>query len=95
MENEVFIYFSNGLEVAAERNGDCFITDGKPEFPDDLSVVTISDLSQEFELHNVEIVECASSDERYWFSFRERTREEMTIQMLTDCILELSQEVYS
>ena len=96
------IGFANGSEITAELNGTCFITDVKPEFPEDLTVVTVTCGDEASELHNVEIIECASVDGRYWFSFRELSPEEKrqreledAIQMLTDCLLEMSEAVYA
>ena len=98
----VSIRFKDGTGLNAERNGDCYITDTKPDFPEDLSVVWIGDGSSETALHNAELTECAVTDGRYWFAFIEtpadvlRQRElEDTIQMLTDCLLEMSELVYS
>ena len=98
----VRIRFKDGAELTAERNGDCYITDTKPNFPDDLSVVWINNGAYETVIKNAEIAECAAVDGRYWFAFIEtpaevlRQRElEDTIQMLTDCLLEMSELIYS
>ena len=108
----VTITFANVTEITAERNGDCFITETKPEFPDDLSTVIIEKLESDeqfddyepmpYDLRNLKIAECASVDGRYWFSLYELTDEERyraelesTIQMLTDCLLEMSEQIYS
>ena len=100
----VKLSFTNGLMISAELNGNCFITDARPDFPDDLSSVTVES-DEEFykrEYHNVELIECTCLDSRYWFALRERSPEEMrqkelddTIQMLTDCLLEMSELIYS
>ena len=96
------IIFSNGAEITTQSNGNCFITDIKPEFPDDLSVVMIDEQSTQTVFKNAELIECASIDNRYWFAFRELSIEEIrqkeledTIQMLTDGILEISETVYA
>ena len=98
----VTIRFKNAEEITAEQNGDCYITEAKPDFPDDLSYVIIVDAVRRYALRDVAIVDCASIDGRYWFVFRElspgeiRERElESTIQMLTDCLLEISEQIYS
>lgn len=98
----VSLLFVDGAEIEADQNGTCFITDTKPNFPDDLSVVTVSGLSGEYILHNAELIECASVDGRYWFAFRELSTDELrqieydnTIQVLTDCLLEMSETVYA
>ena len=96
------ITFSNGLVVQADVNGTCYITDSKPDFPDDLSNVTISDGTTERVIRQVEIIECHPFDDRYWFGLYELSPEELkqkeledTIQMLTDCLLEMSEQIYS
>lgn len=50
---------------------------------------------------DAELVECASIDGRYWFTFNEmseaqkKEREtQAVIDMLTDCILEMSEIIY-
>ena len=98
------ITFSDGTTITAERNGDCFITDVKPDFPDDLATVTISDTSYEYVLHDAELIECASVDGKYWFAFNEKPEEQilkeeiaklqMQNEFLEGCIMEMSEEVY-
>lgn len=68
---KVRIAFKNGTEIEAEANGSSMITDIKPEFPPDLSEVTVAGAGGERVYRNAEIIECASVDGRYWFSFRE------------------------
>ena len=63
------IKFKDGTSITAEQNGSCYITATKPEFPEDLTEVTVGDE----ELHNVRIVECASVDGRYWFTMLQAT----------------------
>lgn len=65
------IIFKNGMGIEAEENGSSLITESRPEFPTDLSVVTVSGNNGERIYRNAEIIECASVDGRYWFSFRE------------------------
>ena len=36
------ITFKNGIEIEAEVNGSCYIVDSKPDFPVDLSEVTVT-----------------------------------------------------
>ena len=40
---KVKITFKDGTEMEAEVNGSCYIVDGKPDFPIDLSEVTVSE----------------------------------------------------
>lgn len=72
---EVTITFTDGSEVSAELNGNCYITDERPEIPDDLSEVTVTG-AEEKTYHNARLLVCASVDGRFWFSFLEETREE-------------------
>jgi len=101
---DIKITFANGSGLDAEVNGNCYITDEKPEFPDDISVVTVTADDPYYNriYHNAQIIECASTDGRYWFTFRElspvevRLKElEDTNQILTDCLLEMSEMIYS
>ena len=95
---EVKIIFSEGPEIEAEKNGNSYIVDEKPEFPTDLETVTIEENGTETELHNAQIIECASVDGRYWFTIQEipeDTIEKATmkaqidyIAMMTDIDLE-------
>ena len=62
---EAKITFKNGQEMTVEKNGDSYITQTKPEFPADLSVVTVESEDGNREYRNAEIVECASIDGRY------------------------------
>lgn len=70
------IIFKNGKEIEAEVNGSCYITAEKPDFPADLSEVTVEGENEKL-LHNVEIIEAASVDGRYWFTLRELTEQEL------------------
>ena len=91
----------------AEQNGDCYIVDRKAEILVSLDgvydvTITADEPYNNRIYHNAELIECASVDGRYWFSFRElspmelRLRElEETNQMLTDCMLEISEQIYS
>lgn len=62
------ITFADGSVIEADKNGDCFIVD-KEFSVDDLSKVTVENDGISQELENVEIVEAASVDGRFWFSF--------------------------
>ena len=85
MEN-VKIIFSDGTELVATQNGNCYIVDEKPNFPADLSTVTVG----EQELENVALVECYSNDGKYWFAFRQLTPEEIWRAEIEDALCELS-----
>ena len=75
---KVTIEFANGLEIEAEVNGSCYIVDEKPDFPTDLSAVSVTDGDGNTkELVEVEINETASVDGRYWFALRELTQQEL------------------
>lgn len=79
------ITFRDGTHLTAEQNGTCFITDSKPDFPDDLSIVRIEGEYTSV-LHNAVLIECASVDGRYWFSFIEKTAEEIEREKLHSTI---------
>lgn len=95
---KVRITFKNGMKMEAEANGSSLITDSRPEFPSDLSTVTVTGADGECIYRDAEIIECASVDNRYWFSFREvpeteRATRQMQanieyIAMMTDVDLE-------
>ncbi len=72
---EVTITFADGSSISAELNGSCYITKKKPTFPEDLSEVTVTG-AEEKTFTNAEVVEAASVDGRYWFSFSEETKDE-------------------
>lgn len=102
---DTIITFADGTIIYAENNGNCYITDTRPAFPDNLSDVTVQisngDTSRGQIYQHAEVIECANVDGRYWFAFRELSPEELrqkelndTIQMLTDCLLEMSETVY-
>ena len=98
---EARIIFKDGTEITAEMNGNCFITQSKPVFPADLSTVTVESEDGEKVFSNAQLIECASVDGRYWFAFNEESPMEATIRelqenndMLTECILEMSEIIY-
>ena len=101
---EATIKFKNGDEITAQVNGDCFITNAKPEFPDDLTNLEITKDGQVTVILEAMLIECASVDGKYWFSFMEkplniRQAEEIEKlknenEMLIECILEMSEVVY-
>ena len=77
------------MEITAEQNGDCYILNSKPVFPSDLSVVTISGETEET-LHNVQVIDCASVDGRYWFTFHQLSEFEAWQASIEDALCELS-----
>jgi hypothetical protein len=75
---KVTIEFVNGLVLEAEVNGNCYIVDEKPDFPVDLSTVSVTDGGGKTKkLVEVKINEAASVDGRYWFALREMTQQEL------------------
>lgn len=72
METVTISWIDGSPTLEAEVNGGSFIVDEKPEFPADLSVVTLSySNGNEVTLNNARIIECASVDGRYWFTIQE------------------------
>ena len=85
-ETAARITFANGSHINAEKNGDCLITNQKRTFPEDLSIVTVECGDQTIVYHNAVLVECASVDGRYWFSFVETPPEALRLQQMQDNI---------
>ena len=99
---EARITFANGSEMTVEKNGDCYILPAQPDFPADLSIVTVESEEEVREYHNPQVTECASIDGRYWFALVEMSNEaaqtaalRARIAMLEDCLLEMSETVYA
>lgn len=95
------ITFNDKTELAVEKNGDCYILEEKPDFPADLSVVTVESEKETRVYRNAFLIECASADGRYWFAFGEESPAETAMRelreandMLTECILEMSEIIY-
>ena len=98
---EALITFADGSELTVEKNGDCYILPTKPDFPDDLSLVTVDGEDGIREYHYAILVECANIDGRYWFAFNDESEADRTIRelqesnaLLTECILEMSEIIY-
>ena len=95
---EAKITFKDGTELTVEKNSDCYILPEKPDFPDDLSIVTVESEDGYRKYHEASLIECASVDGRYWFAFGEtsdtdRATRQMQanieyIAMMTDVDLE-------
>ena len=84
------IIFENDSYIEAEQNGTCFITEEKPTFPMPLGTVTIEgDKPHTFE--HAQLVECASVDRRYWFSFIETPQDELYRAMMEDALCEMDE----
>ena len=82
------ITFRDGTQLTAEQNGTCFILDGKPDFPEDLSVVRIEGEYTSV-LHNAVLIECASIDGRYWFVLAEKSKSELLRELIFENIAEI------
>ena len=84
----------DGIIIAAENNGTCYITDDKPVLPDNIStvIITSDDPDRERVFHNAEFIECFSIDQRYCFAFREKSPDELYREQLDeerDMVLDL------
>ena len=86
------IIFITGLTITAEVNGGSYITEEKPDFPDDLSEITVEQGEETKEIRDAQIVECASVDGRYWFAFHEMTADEKWRADIEDALCDLSME---
>lgn len=101
---EATIRFKDGTEIVAEVNGDSYITDKKPAFPEDLTGLVIVTDKSEKSYKEALLLECASIDNRYWFAFIEKPieqkqaeeieKQKVLIEFLEGCIMEMSEEVY-
>lgn len=98
---EARIVFKNGKSLMAEQNGNCFIVNEIPTFPEDLTEVTVISGDQQTVLHYVMIQEAASIDGRYWFCMVEESAEDRQLReqaerivFLENCLMEMSEEVY-
>lgn len=88
---EARIVFKDGTEIIAEKNGDSYIVNQKPEIPEDLSGLVIHSEEGVRTYVNPVLSECASIDGRYWFAFVEEDPRDAEIRMLEDAIIELAE----
>ena len=86
----VKIIFKGGAELEAEKSGSCYITNKKPTFPQDPFFVTISGEDGDIVIENAQLVECASIDSRYWFTFVEVSPLDLWKASIEDALCELS-----
>lgn len=72
----ITITFNDGTQITALRNATTYVVDAKPEFPEDLSDVVITDESgEETVFESAEIVECAGAEGKYLFTILAKTRD--------------------
>lgn len=90
MEESVKITFTNGLMLNAMLNATTFIVDEKPDFPDDLSEVTVEMENGTTVYHNAKIMEAYSDDGKYRFGISEMSPLEIQLAEYEDAICELS-----
>ena len=95
---EATIIFEDGTELTAEKNGESYIVAEKPDFPESLEGLRIVSEDGEQAFQFAVLVECASVDGRYWFTFIEEDPSERMIRelraenaMLEDAIIELAE----
>ncbi len=88
---EATITFANGSKLTAEMNGNCFIKNSKPSFPEDLTTVTVESDNGTQVIKNAIVQDCASVDGKYWWCFVEKDPRDMEIEMLEDAIIELAE----
>ena len=99
---EVKITFGSGEIITAEQNGGSFITEQKPSFPTDMGLITVEGTDGIRTYSDPQIIECASVDGRYWFTFVEESQQQKRIRQLEanndallECLLEMSEIVYA
>ena len=71
MEQNVKIIFSDGTEIDAILNASTYIVDKEPDFPDDLTDVTVEKEDGTIVYHNAKILEAYSDDDKYRFAIIE------------------------
>ena len=91
MEESVKITFTNGLVLDALLNATTYIVDEKPDFPDDLSEVTVEMENGTTVYRNAKITEAYSDDGKYRFGISEMSPLEIRLAEYEDAICELSQ----
>lgn len=82
----VNITFNDGTVITAEVNGSSYIMDEKPEFPEDFTDVIIEVNGAEKTIEHGRLLECAPTDERYWFTIIEIPEQERVIAHLQSCV---------
>ena len=99
---EVKITFGSGETIVAEKNGESLIAQQKPSFPKELGLVTVEGADDIRTYSDPQVVECASVDGRYWFTFVEESQQQKRIRQLEanndallECLLEMSEIVYA
>jgi hypothetical protein len=86
------IIFNDGTEITAKKNGSCFIVDEAPEFPEDLTGITIEGENGTTEIENGRIIESASVDGKYWFTIQEIPEDELWKAEVEDASCDPSRE---
>ena len=84
------IKFENGSSITAEQNGSCFILETKPAFPTQLGTVTIEG-EEPRTIEHAQLVECASVDGRYWFTFIATPQDELYRAAIEDALCEIDE----
>lgn len=90
---EAKIIYKNGSEMNVEMNGNSFILNEKPTFPDDLSEITVQSDTESKTYLNARVQDCASIDGRYWFCFIEESTIERENRMLRNEIESLNNDL--
>lgn len=89
---KAIIKFNDGTVLEAEVNGSSYIVDGKPDFPEDLSSVTIQSDNGAQVIEDARLIECYSNDGRYWFAFGKLSETERRFAEIEDALCDLSKE---
>ncbi len=83
---KVKITFNDGTKITAEVNGNSYIVNEKPEFPEDLTDVVVEEKGEEKAIKDGRVVECASVDGRYWFAIIEIPEQERILTHLQSSV---------
>lgn len=73
MEEKVKLIFTDGTEIDAVQNASTYITKKRPDFPDDLTEITVEGENGTTVYRNAEIMEAYATDKRCWFGIKEIT----------------------
>ena len=83
------ITFNDNTLFETEQNGNNFITNQKPDFPEDLTNIKIEYNEGTQNIKNGMVVECYPLDNRYWFTIVEKPENEILKEQILDleCII--------
>ena len=83
------IIFNDDTILNVEQNGNNYIAESKPEFPEDFTNITIENNEGIQTIKNGMLIESYPLDERYWFGIIEKPESEVLKEQILDieCIM--------